>query len=274
MTSAVGPRPIAFASTISKDGQVNLSPFSFFNAFGSNPPVLVFSPVRRISNNTEKDTLHNLEETKEVVINVVNYAIVHQMSLSSADYPSDVNEFEKAGLTMQESDKVGAYRVQESPVQFECAVKEINHTGLEGGAGSLVICEVLAMHVSDEIIDSDNKIDQEGLDLVARMGGGWYSRARNGMFKIPKPQSSLGMGVDQLPDHIKNSPVLTGNALGKLATFEKAPSVAEAQKFVENSEHADLVQNSTTNKIQAVAQEYLKKDEVDVAWKILLAKKD
>jgi len=210
MVSTVGPRPIAFASTVSKNGQINLSPFSFFNAFGSNPPVLVFSPVRRLNDNSEKDTLKNLEETKEVVINVVNYDIVHQMSLSSANYPSDVNEFEKAGLTMKESDHVKPFRVEESPVQFECKVTEINHTGLEGGAGSLVICEVLTIHISDELIDEDNKIDQQALDLVGRMGGGWYSRARDGMFKIPKPKANLGMGVDQLPENIKTSPVLTG----------------------------------------------------------------
>ena len=188
---AIGPRPIAFASTIDEDGNPNLSPFSFFNVFGANPPVLIFSPARRGRDNTTKHTFENAKKVDEVVINIVNYDIVQQMSLSSTEYAEGVNEFEKAGLTMLKSDLVKPFRVAESPVQFECKIKEIIETGTEGGAGNLVICHVVKMHIKEEILDADGYIDQHKIDQVARMGGNWYTRAKDGMFEVPKPLSTL-----------------------------------------------------------------------------------
>ncbi len=214
LLSAVAPRPIAFASTVDADGNPNLSPFSFFNVFSANPPIMIFSPARRVRDNTTKHTLENAEITKEVVINVVNYDMVHQMSLSSTEYPEGVNEFEKAGFTMLKSDIVKPFRVAEAPVQFECKVNDIIKLGTEGGAGNLIICEVVKLHIDDEILDENGAIDQRKLDLVARAGGSYYSRAKDGFFEIPKPISTLGIGVDSFPDHVKNSMILTGNDLG------------------------------------------------------------
>ena len=205
LLGAVAPRPIAFASTINKNGIPNLSPFSFFNVFGSNPPTLVFSPARRVRGNTTKHTLQNIENIKEVVINVVNFEMVQQMSLSSSEYPEGVNEFEKAGFTMLASDEIKPFRVAESPVQFECIVKDIIYTGQEGGAGNLIVCEVLKIHILETVLDKDGMIDQHKIDLVARAGGSFYSRARDGFFEIPKPISTLGIGVDAFPDSIRNS---------------------------------------------------------------------
>ncbi len=216
LLGAIAPRPIAFASTIDEDGNPNLSPFSFFNVFGANPPIMIFSPARSVRNNTTKHTLDNAEVVKEVVINVVNYDIVQQMSLSSTMYPKGVNEFEKAGLTMLPSEVVKPFRVAESPVQFECKVIDIIYTGKEGGAGNLIMCEVVKVHVKEEVLGEDGLIDQHKIDLVARAGGSYYSRARDGFFEIPKPLSSLGIGVDQIPNEIRNSSVLTGNNLGVL----------------------------------------------------------
>ena len=187
LLGAVAPRPIAFASTINKNGIPNLSPFSFFNVFGSNPPTLVFSPARRVRGNTTKHTLQNIENIKEVVINVVNFEMVQQMSLSSSEYPEGVNEFEKAGFTMLASDEIKPFRVAESPVQFECIVKDIIYTGQEGGAGNLIVCEVLKIHILETVLDKDGMIDQHKIDLVARAGGSFYSRARDGFFEIQSP---------------------------------------------------------------------------------------
>jgi len=214
LLSAIAPRPIAFASTIDGSGNPNLSPFSFFNVFSANPPILIFSPARRVRDNTTKHTLENVNEIKEVVINVVNHAIVQQMSLSSTEYAKGVNEFEKAGFTMLPSEIVKPFRVAESPVQFECKVNEIVSLGTEGGAGNLIICEVLKLHISEEVLDENQTIVQEKLDLVARAGGSYYSRAKNGFFEIPKPLATLGVGVDQIPEIIRNSNILTGNNLG------------------------------------------------------------
>ena len=216
LLSAIAPRPIAFASTLNKKGVPNLSPFSFFNVFSANPPILIFSPARRVRDNTIKHTLNNVETTKEVVINTVSYDMVQQMSLSSSEYPEDVNEFEKAGLTMLDSHNVRPFRVGESPIQMECKVNEIIKLGQEGGAGNLIICEVVKMHISEQILNDDKSINQEKLDLVARAGGNYYSRAKSGFFEIPKPLSKLGIGVDSLPEHIRNSMILTGNDLGML----------------------------------------------------------
>ncbi|NCP21364.1 MAG: flavin reductase family protein, partial [Zetaproteobacteria bacterium] len=219
LLSAVAPRPIAFASTVDLEGHPNLSPFSFFNVFSAHPPILIFSPARRVTNNTTKHTLENVIATKEVVINVVNYDLVHQMSLASTEYKKGVNEFEKAGLTMLKSELVKPFRVAESPIQMECKVNEVVALGKEGGAGNLVICELVCMHINQAFLDADGLINQQKLDLVARAGGNFYSRAKNGFFEIPKPLSNLGIGVDALPKTIRESAILTGNNLGMLANI-------------------------------------------------------
>lgn len=237
LLGAVGPRPIAFASTVDQDGKPNLSPYSFFNVFSSNPPVMIFSPSRRVRNNTTKHTLENAEATGEVVINIVNYDMVQQMSLSSTEYAEGVNEFEKSGLTMQASDEVQPFRVQESPVQFECKVIKIHALGDQGGAGNLIFAEVVKIHVKDNIINDDLVIDQHKIDQVARMGGSWYSRAKEGLFEVPKPLSSLGIGVDALPDDIKNSKVLTGNDLGKLGNLDKFPDAKQQSDYAKKNPH-------------------------------------
>ncbi|AXT62217.1 flavin reductase family protein [Aquimarina sp. AD10] len=273
MLGAIGPRPIAFASTIDADGNSNLSPFSFFNVFSANPPILIFSPARRVRDNTIKHTLENVKAIKEVVINIVNYDIVQQMSLSSTEYPEGVNEFEKSGLTMVASEKVSPYRVGESPVQFECKVNEIVAMGEEGGAGNLIICEVLLMHVNKNVLDEDGKIDQHKIDQVARMGGNWYTRANKGMFEVPKPLSTIGIGVDELPLTIKNSNVFTGNDLGKLANVEKIPQKTGALQFVNN--HSDIkvrIEQANQIEIHRFAKQYLDQDDIDTAWNILSAK--
>mgnify|MGYP000748521441 FL=1 len=269
LLGAVAPRPIAFASTIDKDGNPNLSPFSFFNVFGSNPPMMIFSPARRVRDNTTKHTLQNAEATKEVVINVVNYDIVHQMSLSSTEYPKGVNEFVKAGFKMVPSDEVKPFRVGESPVQFECKVKDIIYTGDEGGAGNLIVCEVVKLHINDAVLDADGMIDQHKIDLVARAGGSYYSRAREGFFEIPKPISTLGIGVDSFPDEIKNSPVLTGNQLGMLGNVESLPTEEAVNNFAK--EHSEYVGLEIAKK-HTFAQQYLENNDVKSAWKVLLLK--
>ena len=272
LLSAVAPRPIAFASTMDADGQPNLSPFSFFNVFSARPPVMIFSPARRVRDNTTKHTLQNVEVTKEVVINVVTYDIVHQMSLSSTEYPEGVNEFEKAGLTMLPSDVVKPFRVAESPVQFECKVNDIIKLGTEGGAGNLVICEVVKLHISDEVMDADGTINQEALDLVARAGGSYYSRANKGFFEIPKPLRSMGIGVDALPDHVKNSMILTGNNLGMLANVDALPSQEAVDQFIEDiSERYPEIKTASHRKKHKLAQNYLSFGDVESAWKLLLS---
>ncbi len=272
LLSAVAPRPIAFASTMDKDGNPNLSPFSFFNVFSANPPIMIFSPARRVRDNTTKHTLENVLATKEVVINVVNYDIVHQMSLSSTEYPEDVNEFEKSGLHMLESDVVKPFRVAESPIQMECKVNEVVTLGKEGGAGNLVICEVVKMHIDDEVMDENGHIVQEKLDLVARAGGSYYSRAKNGFFEIPKPLSTLGIGVDSFPDHIKNSMILTGNDLGMLGNVEALPSDESVKAFVVSvSERYPNISQATHREKHKLAHNYLSFGDVESAWKILLS---
>ncbi len=273
LLGAVGPRPIAFASTIDMHGNPNLSPFSFFNVFSANPPILIFSPARRVRDNTTKHTLENAAATKEVVINIVNYDIVQQMSLSSTEYPEGVNEFTKSGLTMVDAEKVKPYRVGESPVQFECTVIEIKPMGKEGGAGNLIICEVMLMHINEEILDKDGRIDQYKIDQVARMGGNWYSRANAGLFEVPKPLSTMGIGVDALPDSIRNSEVLTGNDLGKLANVERIPDKVDIETFV--NKHRDIIikiQGFNQTEIHKFAKQYLDQDDINTAWNILAAK--
>ncbi|HET8754122.1 MAG TPA: flavin reductase family protein [Salinimicrobium sp.] len=273
MLGAVGPRPISFASTIDENGNPNLSPFSFFNMFSANPPILIFSPARRVRDNSVKHTLLNAKATGEVVINIVNFDLVQQASLSSTEYAKSVNEFEKAGLTMLKSEVVKPFRVAESPVQFECKVNQIIEMGQEGGAGNLIICQVLKMHVKEEFLDAEGKIDQHKLDLVARMGGNWYTRAKLGMFEVPKPLSTLGIGVDAIPQEIRNSKVLTGNDLGKLGNVESLPSEAEIEDFFRENPYLQNLLKTDKNQLHSEAKKYLEKDEAANAWKILLAKK-
>jgi flavin reductase (DIM6/NTAB) family NADH-FMN oxidoreductase RutF len=257
LLSSVAPRPICFASTIDEHGNANLSPFSFFNVFGSNPVTLIFSPARRVRDNTLKHTLQNCYSTKEVVINVVNYAIVQQMSLSSCEYGPGVSEFEKSGLTPIASDLVKPFRVKESPVQMECVVKQIIETGQEGGAGNLIICEMVRMHINDDVLNENNEIDYRKIDLVARMGKDFYCRANGeSVFEVAKPNMQLGLGVDALPAKIKNSTVLTGNNLGQLGNVTNVPVLDENFVASEISEvHAKIL---------------LDGGDVDGGWQVLL----
>ena len=273
LQSAVAPRPIAFASTMDKNGKPNLSPFSFFNVFSSNPPILVFSPARRVRNNTTKHTLENCEATKQVVINVVNYEIVQQMSLSSTEYPDGVNEFLKSGLTMLPSDMIKPYRVAESPVQMECKVNQIIALGNQGGAGNLIICEVLKIHIHENILDANKMIDQNKIDLVSRLGGNWYSRSNQGLFEVEKPLTTLGIGVDFIPDYIKKSRVFNGNDLGKLGNVESLPTQEEITIFVnQNFAVKGVLSSDDAMKIHQKAKEYLENNDALSAWKVLLAK--
>ncbi|HEX9826306.1 MAG TPA: flavin reductase family protein [Flavobacteriaceae bacterium] len=272
LLSAVAPRPIAFASTIDKDGHPNLSPFSFFNVFSANPPILIFSPSRRVRDNSIKHTLENVEAVREVVINVVNYDIVQQASLSSTDYAKGINEFEKAGLTMLKSDLVKPFRVAESPIQFECKVNDIIKLGTKGGAGNLIICEVVKFHIAQEVLDENNAIIQEKLDLVARAGGNYYNRAKKGFFEIPKPSQRLGIGVDAMPEHVRNSMVLTGNDLGMLGNIEKLPTDHEIDQFLKNvSERYPNFTMMSHREKHKIARNYLSYGDIESAWKLLLS---
>lgn len=275
LLSAVAPRPICFASTVDKEGNPNLSPYSFFNVFGSNPATLVFSPSRRVRDNTVKHTLENIYETKEVVINVVNYAMVQQVSLSSCEYPKGVDEFMKAGFTKIPSEMVKPFRVAESPVQMECKVLDVIETGKEGGAGNLVICQVMVMHINEAILDEQQKIDPHKIDLVARMGLDYYCRASgSAVFEVAKPNTQLGIGIDALPPHIKNSPVLTGNNLGMLANVHDMPVIDPAYDDIRLR---DIVQYFAINpgemerELHHYAKNLLEEGRVHEAWQILLA---
>lgn len=278
MLSAIAPRPIAFASTIGNDGNPNLSPFSFFNAFGSHPPVVVFSPSRRVRDNTTKHTLQNVYEVKEVVINVVNYAMVQQASLASTEYPKGVNEFVKAGFTPLASVMIKPFRVKESPVQMECKVLNVIETGYEGGAANLVICEILLMHISEEILTDDKKIDQHKIDLVARMGFDWYCRASgSALFEVPKPNVKIGIGIDKIPEKILYSKVLTGNDLGKLGNVEALPVKEEIDVYKHTEQIKTLmarfgkVPEELELHSHELAKVMLDKGEVNEAWKVLLS---
>ncbi|MBX2966051.1 MAG: flavin reductase family protein [Cyclobacteriaceae bacterium] len=267
LLSAVAPRPIAFASTIDKAGNVNLSPFSFFNCFGANPPIVVFSPARSGRTNTTKNTLENVLEVSEVVINIVSYNMVQQMSLASSEYPKGVNEFVKAGFTETPSEKVRPPRVAESPVALECKVLQVIPTGEQGGAGNLVICEVVLMHIKDELIGEDGKIDPFKLDAVARMGSDWYCRANgDSLFRLPQPAAKLGIGFDQLPDKIKQSKILTGNDLAMLAGVEQIPDVSDTMLTLHEKE---IIKNGE-EAVHHLVKQYLQNGEVENAWKILI----
>ena len=277
LLGAIGPRPIAFASTVDAEGNPNLAPFSFFNVFSANPPILIFSPARSGRTNTTKDTYNNVKIVPEVVINVVNYDIVHQMSLASSPYAPGVNEFEKAGFTALKSDSVKPFRVAESPVQFECKVNEVIELGTEGGAGNLIICEVVKIHIHDEVLDSNGMIDQQKIDLVARMGGDWYSRANaESMFEITKPISTCGIGFDALPVDIKSSKVLSGNNLGHLAGIEKIPDETNVNEY-KLLELSDLFVSLEDNplaleqELHKRAQSLLDENKLEEAWLTLLS---
>ena len=277
LLGSVGPRPIAFASTIDLKGNINLAPFSFFNVFSANPPIMIFSPARSGRTNESKDTYNNVKEVPEVVINVVTHDMVHQMSLASSPYDSDVSEFEKAGFTSLASDMITPPRVKESPVQFECKVNEVIELGDQGGAGNLIICEVLRIHVKESLLDQNEMIDQHKIDLVSRMGGNWYCRAdKNSMFEIQKPITTCGIGFDALPTDIRNSSILSGNDLGQLAGIEQLPNETDVNeyKLLELSElflslEEDAVQLEI--EIHKRAQDLLKRNLLEEAWLTLLS---
>lgn len=260
LLGAVTPRPIAFASTVDKNGEVNLSPFSFFNCFGANPPLLIFSPARRGRDNTTKHTYENVLEVPEVVINVVNYAMVQQTSLASTEYPRGVNEFRKAGFTEVPSVMVRPPRVGESPVSMECKVLQVIQTGNTGAAGNLVICQVLLMHVKEEVLDGRGGIDPFKLDAVARLGRDWYCRVHgDSIFQVPRPTDKIAIGIDQLPPSIRNSNVLTGNDLGLLASVERIPVSIDDGSPGDSEREAN----------HRLAQKYLREGNITEAWNVL-----
>ena len=275
LLGSIAPRPICFASTIDKDGNANLSPFSFFNVFGSKPPILIFSPARRVRDNTIKHTLENVYDTNEVVINVVNYNIVQQMNLSSCEYPKNVDEFTKAGFTPIKSDLVKPFRVKESPVQLECRVMQVIETGKEGGAANLIICEVLCMHIDDNVLSEQGQIDPNKIDLVARMGADYYCRASgSAVFEVKKPNVALGIGVDALPAAIKNSRILTGNNLGMLGNCNEIPVVAPLpadSRFAEIMRAYSHDTEARKTQLHTYAKELLDAGDTDSAWQVLLA---
>lgn len=267
----IAPRPVCFASTMDKEGNVNLSPFSFFNMFSSNPPIVIFSPSRRVRDNTTKHTLQNVSQVSEVVINIVTYDIVQQTSLASCDYPKGVDEFIKAGFTKEPAIMVTPPMVKESKAKLECKVLEIKSLGNEGGAGNLVICEVLCLHLDDSLLTNDKKFDQAKLELVARLGGDWYCKvSKENLFLVPKPNVLIGIGVDALPEKIRNSKVLTGNHLGKLANVQKIPNVDpdfnnECLKGISS----DLTANYE-NQLHYYVTTLLDDNKVNEAWQALL----
>ncbi len=277
MLGAVAPRPIAFASTIDKNGNPNLSPFSFFNAFGANPPTLIFSPSRRGRDNTTKHTFENVKEVPEVVINVVTYSIMQQMNLASTEYPEGVNEFTKAGFTAIPSEKIKPFRVKESPVQFECKVKQIIETGDQGAAGNLIICEILLMHLDENILDESGMIDPNKIDLIGRMGGDYYCRASgNALFKLKKPSGPLGIGIDQLPEFIRFSPYLSGNDLGKLGSIATLPDQKELETFKSEDLVGEIIakaddKDELEKQVHYYAKELLNQDKVGEAMKALMS---
>ena len=271
----VAPRPVCFASTIDKAGNINLSPFSFFNLFSSNPPIVIFSPSRRVRDNTTKHTLENVMEVPEVVINIVTYEMVHQVSLASCEYPKEMNEFEKAGFTTEPATLVKPPMVKESKVKLECKVLEVKPLGTEGGAGNLVICEVMRMHIDDSLLDENKKIDQRKIHHIARLGGDWYCRVNEtNLFMVPKPNTELGIGVDALPESIRNSDILTGNDLGHLANVREMPAI---EPSFDDTHLKNIIQYYSLNpddmekELHAYAKKLLAEGKVKEAWQVLLA---
>lgn len=277
MQYAIAPRPICFATTINLEGNVNLSPFSFFNMFSTNPPLCIFSPARRVRDNTTKHTLENILEVKECVINIVNYPMVQQMSLASTEYPKGVNEFEKSGFTMMPSVLVKPPRVAEAPVQMECVIREVIHLGENPGAGNLILAEVKLIHIKEDILDEDGKIDQAKIDLVARLGGDWYCRVTSeNLFKVAKPLTTLGIGVDALPVAVRNSKVLTGNDLGMLGNIEHLPDADEIDAIQNNPEVKEIFDatigdmNNRERELHELARAWLSIGNVNDALKVVL----
>ena len=275
IVGAVAPRPVGFVSTVSAEGDVNLAPYSFFNAFASNPPILIFSPANRVRDNTQKHTLDNVKVVPECVINICDYAMVEQMSLASVEYPRGVNEFVKAGFTELASEKVRPPRVAEAPAQFECVVQDVVSLGTEGGAGNLVICRVVAAHFRTDIINlSGVGIDPHRLDAIARLGGDWYARITpESLFELPKPVRTIGIGVDELPAHIRESRILTGNNLGRLGNTERQslPTSEEVAAF--RADEPRVTAALTTGDaadLHRLAQQLLEAGDVSAAWKVLL----
>jgi flavin reductase (DIM6/NTAB) family NADH-FMN oxidoreductase RutF len=272
---AIAPRPICFASTIDKEGNVNLSPFSFFNMFSSNPPIVAFSPARRVRDNSTKHTLQNVIDVPEVVINIVDYNMVQQMSLSSCEYPKGTNEFEKAGFTQEKSTLVKPPMVKESKIKLECKVNQIIELGTQGGAGNMVIAEVLMMHIDESILNPENKIDQTKLDLVARLGGNWYTRVNaSTLFEVEKPNVQLGIGFDALPLSVRSSNILTGNDLAQLANVNEFPNV---DATFNDDNLKNIIQYFSINpeemerELHSYAKKLLEEGKVNLAWQILLA---
>lgn len=280
LLGAIGPRPIAFAATVDENGVNNLSPFSFFNVFSAAPPVLIFSPARNGRTNTTKDTYNNVKKVPEVVINIVNYDILHQMSLSSSPYGSDVDEFVKSGLTPIPSDFVKPMRVKEAPVQLECKVLEVKELGDQGGAGNLVICEVVKIHIHEEVLAEDGSIDQKKINLVARMGGNWYCHANEAsMFEITKPITTVGIGFDSLPEDVRNSKILTGNDLAQLAGVTELPNETDVNeyKLIELSDIFVSMEETPVeleNALHTRAKELIQNNDITGAWMTLLAFND
>lgn len=278
----IAPRPICFASTIDKAGNVNLSPFSFFNLFSSNPPVIIFSPARRVRDNTTKHTLQNLLEVPEVVVNIVTYDMVQQTSLASCEYPKEVNEFIKAGFTPEPATIVKPPMVKESKAKMECRVLEIKSLGTEGGAGNLVICEILKLHIDDSLIDDPSasaqglpKIDQRKIHHVARLGADWYCKVdETNLFIVPKPNTQLGIGVDALPENIRKSKILTGNHLAMLANVNEMPTIDPS---FDDAHLKQIIQYYSVNpeemevELHNYAKKLLEDGKVNIAWQILLA---
>ena len=271
----IAPRPICFASTIDKEGRVNLSPFSFFNLFSTNPPVVVFAPNRRVRNNTTKHTLENVLEVPEVVINIVTEEMVHQVSLASCEYPKGVDEFVKAGFTKEKASFVKPPMVKESKAKLECKVVEVKSLGLEGGSGSLVICEVLYLHLADEILDKEKKLDQRKLNLVARLGGNWYCRVtEENLFEVEKPNTKLGIGIDALPQSIRHSKILTGNQLAQLANVNELPVVEPSfdDEHLKNIVlYYSISPDEMEKEIHLYAAKLLDGGKIAEAWQVLLA---
>ena len=272
LLGAVAPRPIAFASTVDANGTPNLAPFSFFNVFSANPPIAIFSPALSGRTGLSKHTYDNIKQVPEVVINVVNYDMVQQVSLASTEYPKGVNEFEKAGFTPLPSELIKPFRVKESPAQLECRVKQVIELGTQGGAGNLIICEVVMMHIQEEVLDENKQIDPRKIDLVARLGANWYSRTNAGaLFEVTKPILNLGIGIDQLPEHIRKSTVLTGNNLGQLGNVEKQPSKEEVLSYKEAAKAAGKNYPANAQELHHIAKKLLDAGHVEEAWKVLLS---
>lgn len=274
---AVAPRPICFASTIDAAGEVNLSPFSYFNFMSQQPPICVFSPLLRMRDGSTKHTLDNIEEVPEVVINIVNYAMVQQQSLASTEYGKGINEFEKSGFTAIASELIKPPRVAESPIQLECKVKEIISLGDGPGGGNMVIAEVVRMHIHKTLLDDDHQITQESLDLVARLGGNWYCRVtKESLFEVPKPLRNLGIGVDALPEHIRFSEILTGNHLGRLANVEQLPVLTDENRLSLDPNVKAIWDQSQEQLplrrklLQMYAAELLDEGKLTLAWQVLL----